>query len=69
VQPRAGLQDIADEKPDQQRNGRDDLEIDKRAQPDDADAAHIAHGSDPHDNGREYDDRDDGANEADETVP
>src|SRR5262249_52215503 len=54
--------------PDQQRQGRHDLEVNDRAQPDDTDAAHIAYlGYASRDGGKD-DHRHDGANEGDEAV-
>src|SRR5438477_9659336 len=39
----AELQQIADRQPDEQRQGRNYLEIDDRPQSDDTDPAHVAH--------------------------
>ena len=66
--PAPGCSRLPTHEADEQRDGRDHLEIDQRAEADDADAAHVAHLGDADDDGGEDDHRHDGADEGDEGV-
>ena len=68
MQPRPGLQQIADAEPDQQRQGGNELEVDDRTQADDADAAHIADLGNADGDRRKNQNRDDGADQRDERI-
>ena len=59
---------IADDKPDNQREGRDHLEINQRPAANSADPAHVAHLGDADRHRGENDQRHDGADKHDEAV-
>ena len=64
----AGLEHIDGNEPDDERDGRQDLEIDQRLQRDAADAGHVRHAGDAVHHGAENDRRDEDADRLDECV-
>ncbi|MGX1319842.1 hypothetical protein AB7M17_003295 [Bradyrhizobium sp. USDA 377] len=68
VEAVSGLEDLADQQTDCERDGRDRLEIDQRLQPDPADPLEIAHRGDAVHHGAEDDRRDHHLDQRDEAV-
>ena len=68
MEARARLQHVADRDAYEERDGRDDFEIDEGAESNHADAAHVAHLGDADGDGDEDDDGNDGTDQADEGV-
>ena len=68
VEAAARLQDVDDDQTDDQRERRDDLEVDQRPDADAADLLHLAHVRDADDDRGEHDRRDQHLDELDEAV-
>ena len=68
MKPRARLDHVADDQPDEEREGRNDFEVQQRLAADAPDLLHVLHAGDAGNHGAEDDQGDDHRDQADEGV-